>query len=173
MPTKRRRKGHTRIALGPVEKLHLLYGMCGIGAGCGICRVDDRPNSPCKYPLRVDVARTLWERHRAELLAQWNSDGLGHLGVSCFGECYFDGAWLDEYFDADWTEREVRNWGLLSLNICAQRAYDALDLRTFTVNDPEEYKSQMECWEHFAEQMSERLNHLMALVEQVEDQEDQ
>jgi hypothetical protein len=140
--------------------------MCGIASGCGICHADDRANSPCKYPLNVPIARVMWERNRAELIAEWNVDGLGRLDVPCFGSVYFDDEWLVEDFDLEWSEREVRNWGLVSINVCAQRAYDALDLRTFTVRDPTAYSEWMKCLEYFSEEMSERIDQLMALAEE-------
>jgi hypothetical protein len=147
MPTKRARKSHDRVRFGLLEQFHLLRGDCGMGPGCGLCRVEHHPHTPCPRPLKLALAARVWGERRRELLAQWDAPkahgyserksgelyGWGHLRprIPSFAEIWFDAVPLPPQPDPSWPEPARCCWYLLGLRLARLRMYVADDDETY------------------------------------------
>jgi hypothetical protein len=158
MPRKRKSIApRPRIRFGNFERDHLLKGDCAMGFGCALCRVEDHPRSPCARPLDIEVARTVWEQRREELLAEWDAPkahpyserksgelyGWGHLRprVPSFAEIFFDAVPLPPQPDPSWPEPARRLWCVIGLQLTRLRMYFS--------DDEEEYRAARKEFEMF------------------------
>jgi hypothetical protein len=96
MATNLRRASRAQVPFRAAARLHLLHGHCLIAGGCGLCEDLGLDAAPCRWPLRLGLARNAWAMHRADLVAEWAAhlDSIDAPGMPCFAQVVFDGAAL-------------------------------------------------------------------------------